>query len=147
MASLVRYHDRGNGAEPLDDLSCVVEPIHMSIASGEIAVRLRVAWIPLDREEQFRHCLIEAPVGEMRGAYYGKRAADAGAGTEAQRGFDVFDRDVGLARPSPEDAADVPAAGVARVECQRAVDQPHHSADILAEIGQCLGSIRQDARI
>ena len=27
------------------------------------------------------------------------------------------------------------------------VDQRHHGADILAEIGQCLGSIRQDARI
>ena len=35
----------------------------------------------------------------MRDAYYNERRADAGAGTEAQRGFDMLDRDVGLARP------------------------------------------------
>ena len=96
----VRYHDRGDGAQPRDDLSRVVEPAHMRVAGGEIAIRLRVAWILLDREEQLRHCLIEAPAEEMRGAYYEERRADAGAGTEAQRGFDMLDRDVGLARPS-----------------------------------------------
>ena len=54
---------------------------------------------------------------------------------------------IGLAGPQPEDAADVPAAREARVERQRAVDQRHHGADVLAEIGQREGGIRQDARV
>jgi hypothetical protein len=71
-------------------------------------------WRPailLDCEEQFRHGLVEAPADEMRDAYKGRRA-NAGGGTEAQRDLGVLDRHVGLARPSFEDAADVPSAGV-----------------------------------
>ncbi len=64
----VRYHDRGDGAQPRDDLSRVVEPTHMGVAGGEKAIRARKARILLDREEQFRHCLIEAPSEEMREA-------------------------------------------------------------------------------
>jgi len=63
----------------------------------------------LDREEQFRHGLVEASAQEMRDANESERRADADAGTEAQRGFEVLDCEVGLARPLPEDAADVPA--------------------------------------
>ena len=101
--------------------------------------------IILDREEQLRHGLTEAPAGEMRGAYYKERRADADARTEAQRGFGMLDRDVGLARPQPECAADKPAAREIRVECQRTIDQRHHGADVLAEIGQRLGGVREDA--
>jgi len=79
---------------------------------------------------------METPAVEMRGAYYKERRATTGTGTKAQRGLDMLDRDVGLARPLPEDAAQVPAAGIVRVERQRTVDQRHHSADVLAEIRQ-----------
>jgi hypothetical protein len=48
----------------------------------------------------------------MARAYYKTRRADAGAWTEAQRSFKMLDRDVGLARPQPEEAANVPAAGI-----------------------------------
>ena len=106
----VRYYDRGYGAQPRDNLSRVVEPTHMGVAGGETAMRQREARILLDREEQLRYSLTEAPAGEMRGAYYKDRRADADAGTEAQRGFGMLDRDVGLARPQPECAADKPAA-------------------------------------
>jgi hypothetical protein len=106
----VRYHDRGDRAQPLYDFSCVVEPTHMGVAGGEIAMRLRVARILLDRKEQFRHCLIELPAEEMRGAYHTERRADPGAGTEAQRGFAMLDRDVQLARAPSEEAAVMPAA-------------------------------------
>ena len=61
----VRYHDSGNGPQPLDDLSCVVEPTHMGVAGGENAMRMRVAWILLDPEKQIWHRLIEAPSQEM----------------------------------------------------------------------------------
>src|SRR6516165_11197454 len=75
------------------------------------------------------------------------RRADADARTEAQRGFKMLDRDVRLAGPNPEEAADVPAAGVVRIQRQSVIDQRYHGADILAEIGQREGSIREDARV
>ena len=40
-----------------------------------------------------------------------------------------------------ETTADVPAAGEARIEHQRAVDQRDHRTDVLAEIAQRKGSI------
>src|SRR5215471_3764671 len=128
-----RHHDRGDGAQPRDSLSCLVEPPHMRVAGGEIAIRERLAGILLDREEEFRHGLVEAPSEKMRAAYCEERLADAGAGTEPQRGLDMLDRDVRLARPDPEAAADVPAARIVRVERQGAVDQRNHRADVLAE--------------
>ena len=67
----------------------------MRIAGGKKAIRRRVAWVVLDREDQLRRCLIEAPTEKMRAAYCSERRADAGATTEAQRGFDTRDRDVG----------------------------------------------------
>src|SRR5215471_13766941 len=73
--------------------------------------------------------------------------ADAVAGTEAQRGFDVLDRDVGVARPYPELTADEPAAREVRVERQRTIDQRQHGADVLSEIGQRDRGIRQNARV
>jgi hypothetical protein len=95
----VRYHDAGNAPQPRDNLSCIVEPTHMSVAGREKAMRRREAWILLDREEQLRHGIIEAPSEEMRHTYRKERRADAGAGTEAQRGLIMLDRDIGLARP------------------------------------------------
>ena len=83
----------------------------------------------------------------MRGAYYKERWADAGAGAEAQRGFGMHDRDFGLARPISERAANVPPARETRVERHRTVNQHHHRANVLAEIGERKGGIRQDARI
>ena len=41
----------------------------------------------------------------------------------------------------------IPAAGEARVERQRTVDQPDHGADILAELRQHKGGVGEDARV
>ena len=41
----------------------------MRVAGSKNAIRLREARIVLDREEQFRDCLIEAPSEEMRVSY------------------------------------------------------------------------------
>jgi hypothetical protein len=79
-------HDRGNSPQPCDDLPSVVEPTHMGIAGGEIAIWVRVARILLDRQEKYRHRLIEAPSQEMCGAYYHERSADTGARAETQSG-------------------------------------------------------------
>src|SRR5215469_5045621 len=59
----------------------------------------------------------------------------------------MLDRDAGLAGPNPEDTADVPATREIRVERQGTIDQRYHRADVLAEIGQCEGGIRQRARV
>ena len=52
---------------------------------------------------------------------------------QAERDFKMLDREIVLAGPVPENAAQKPAAGEARVERERAVDQPAHRADILVE--------------
>jgi hypothetical protein len=98
--------DGSDSAQPRDDFSGIVEAAHMGVASGEKSVRVRVTWILLDRKEQFWHGHIEPPSEEMGCAYGRERVADAGAGTEAQRGLDMLDCGVGLARPKPESAAD-----------------------------------------
>ena len=76
----------------------------------------------------------------MRPAYREEGIADAGAGTESQRGLDMLDRDVVLADPIPEVAADEPATCKIRVEGQGAVHQRHHRADVLAEVSQRLAA-------
>src|SRR5271167_3283604 len=119
----------------------------MRVAGGEKAILFRKARILLDREEQFRHRLFEAPAEETRGPYLKKRVADPGAGTESQRGLDMLDCNVRLACISPEDTADVPAIGVVRVERQRTVDQRHHGADVLSKKSEREGGMRQDARV
>jgi len=59
----------------------------------------------------------------------------------------VLDRGIGLARPNSDHAADEPAAPEIPVESQRAVDQGHCGPDVLAEIGQREGGVRQDTRV
>ena len=53
----------------------------------------------LDREEQLRRRLIEAPAEKMRGTDYSERVADTSARAKAQRGFDMLDRNIRLTRP------------------------------------------------
>src|SRR5438132_4428180 len=59
----------------------------------------------------------------------------------------MLEREIGLAGIYPEKAAHKPAAGIARVERERTVDQPDHRTDILAEIRQYVGGVGEDARI
>src|SRR5947209_3972935 len=83
----------------------------------------------------------------MRRADDTKRSADSGAWAETQRDLGMLDRDVGLARPQPDDAAEEPAACETRVQLQGPIDQRRRGADVLAEIGEHMGGIREDARI
>src|SRR5712672_815573 len=59
----------------------------------------------------------------------------------------MLDRNIGLTGPEPEKAAQIPAAGEARVECQRTIDQPDHRTDILAEISQHGSRIGESTRV
>jgi hypothetical protein len=59
----------------------------------------------------------------------------------------MLDREMGLAGKHPENTAQIPAAGEARVERERTVGQPDHGVDILAESRQHEGGVGEDARI
>jgi hypothetical protein len=50
----VCHHNRDDGAQPLDNRSRFIEPPHIGIAGSEKAIRVREAWIILDREQQLR---------------------------------------------------------------------------------------------
>src|SRR5271166_7140004 len=142
------HHQMGNAAQPLDNISRLVEAPQMRVAGGEPAVGRRVIRIVLDREQELRHSLIEAQTQEMVGTdYLVGHAVGVGTRAETQGGLDVLDRDVGLARPMSENAADVPPSSEAGVERQRMIDQRYHGADVLAEIRQRLGGICKNARI
>jgi hypothetical protein len=43
------YHRRGDGPEPCDYISCVVQLTHMSVAGGQKSIRLWEARVSLDR--------------------------------------------------------------------------------------------------
>src|SRR5438132_13860568 len=59
----------------------------------------------------------------------------------------MLDPEIGLAGPHSEKAAHKPAAGVARVERERTVDNADHRTNILAEPREHLGGIGKDARV
>jgi len=71
----------------------------MGVAGGESAIGLRKARVVLDCEQQLWDGVIESPSEEVRPAYQGERLADPGARAEAQRCFEMLDRNVELARP------------------------------------------------
>ena len=75
----IRNHGRGNGPQSPDNLSCVVKPTHMGVAGSEIPICKRMARIFLDRSQEHRHRLIEAPADKMRRADSNERCANTSA--------------------------------------------------------------------
>jgi hypothetical protein len=71
----------------------------MSITGGEITIWVREAWVVLDREQELWYRQIEPPTDEMGSANLDRSPADTSARAQAQRGLDMFDRDVWLPRP------------------------------------------------
>ena len=59
----------------------------------------------------------------------------------------MLDREIGLTGKYPEKAAHIPAAGKARVDRKRTVNQSDHGADVLAETSQYQSRIGEDARV
>src|SRR5215475_339273 len=57
------------------------------------------------------------------------------------------DREVGLTGMCPEKTADIPAAGEARVQRERSVDQPDRGTDVLPELTQHKSGVREDSRV
>jgi hypothetical protein len=90
----------------------------MGVAGSEKAIWHREAGILLDSEAEFLHCLIEAPHEKMPGAYdKQRRVGDPASRTETESRFSMFNRNIGLACPTSEDATEVPAAREIRIEC------------------------------
>jgi hypothetical protein len=137
---VTRYQPTGDKTIRLHGQTAMIE-------NGFVHIPETAPWLLLDREEQLGHSLVETPTVEICGAEIRARRADADARTEAQRGFKMLDRNVRLARPNPEEAADVPTAGVVRIQRRRMVNQCYLGSDILAEIGQREGGIGQDGRV
>ena len=119
----------------------------MRIARGEKAISYRKARIILDRAQQVRQCRIEAPAEEMRCAQYKESRVHFVERAEPQRCIDMLNGEIRLVRPQPEEGADPPSACVVRVECQCAIHQRRHRADVLAERGQHQGGICQNFRV
>jgi hypothetical protein len=59
----------------------------------------------------------------------------------------MLDREIGLTGKYPEKAAHITAAGKARIDRQRPIDQADHRADVLAETSQYQSRIGEDARV
>ena len=107
----------------------------MREACGEKAIRRRVAWVVLYRKEQLRNGLIKAPAQEMSTAYCSGQRNESRAWTEP------------LACPISENAIDMPATRVIRVQRERTINQRYRRVNVLAEVGQCVSGTDQDARI
>src|SRR5262249_31149986 len=70
LSTSVRHDYRIDPKQSRDDFSCVLEPSHVGVAGGEVAVSIWGAWIPLDREKELRRRLVEVTAGEERATDY-----------------------------------------------------------------------------
>src|SRR5215469_14138711 len=59
----------------------------------------------------------------------------------------MLDRQIRLAGPHSQKAADVPAARIAWIEGESAIDQHDHRIDVLAETGESVRRVSQHARV
>ena len=117
----------------------------MGIARGENTVRVRIARIFLNGQEQLRRRFVKLAFEEMGFADQAQGRTHSLEWAQPQRGLGMLDREIVLTGPEPENATQKPAAGEARGEHEGPVDQRHHGTDILAEIGEDKGSVDQDA--
>src|SRR5262249_55245125 len=78
---------------------------------------------------------------KIRRAQNKRLRTDAGARAQPQRDLQTLDRRIVIARPRFHISAEIPAAGEARVERQRAIDNSDHCVEILTKSRQHIGGI------
>src|SRR5436305_54762 len=105
-----RHDLQGDRAQFFHGFTRLRHALHMRVASGENAVDRRRAGIFLDREEQFRGCILEAALEEVSEADYYQRRADPFARAETHRGLDMLYCSIQVTGIQAQQAADVPAA-------------------------------------
>src|SRR6516162_6037353 len=108
----------------------------MGVARCEKAVRYGTTGVFLNRQKQGRGGLVKASLEKLRFTDSTLGCASALARAQAQRGLDMRDRKIGLTGPQPGYATRIPAAGIARVEREGAVDERHRHADVLDKLRQ-----------
>ena len=93
----------------------------MGIAGGEKAMRLRKVGVVLYCHKQLRQGIVEASGEKERNAEGTENLAEPAARAEAQRSLEALDCQFGPAGYIPENTADIPATGIARIERERPV--------------------------
>ena len=104
-------HGRGNGAQPPDDIPCLIELSDTSVASSEIATGHGEARGLLEREEQLWDRLVGASAEKVGGADQSVNRPAGSAWAKTQRSLSQLDGAVGLAGHQAEEAAVIPPAG------------------------------------
>src|SRR5215470_4107589 len=87
-------YSTGDGAQSPDDISRLVEPPHMGVAGGKVAISRWEARIVLDGEEEIWHRRFVSPADKMGLADNSERKADSPTGAETKRGLDMLDRKI-----------------------------------------------------
>jgi hypothetical protein len=110
------HYGRSDSAQAPDDFSRLVEPPHVGVAGGKVAICRCEAWIVLDGEKKNWYCLAVTPADEMRLANDREGKADTRTRAETKRGLDMLDRKIRLPSHQPDAAALEPPAREARVK-------------------------------
>src|SRR5215471_20979116 len=108
----------------------------MSIASRKKTVRGREYRHVLDSHAHPRNGLFETPAEEQRGTDQIRAHARLSARAQPQGPAGMLDRQIRLPGPQSQKAADEPAARIARIKGESAIDQHDHRIDVLAETGE-----------
>src|SRR6266478_688775 len=101
----------------------------------------------LDGQEQIRRRFIKPVFEEIGRTHRGQGLTHTLARAQTQRGLEMLDREIVLTGEYSEKATQIPASGKARVERECTIDQPRHSAYILAQLGPHEGGVGEDARV
>ena len=144
---ILGYHLGRDRAQSRDRRVRLVEQSHMGVASRKTAVGVRESRRGLDRNPQPWDCLCETPTEEQSGTDQVRLPCRPCARAEAQGHLSMLDREIRLAGPQPEKTADVPAARVARIEGESAIDQRDHRIEVFAENGECHCGVGQNTGI
>ena len=117
-----RYHARRHRPQSLDDGAGFFQPSHMRVTRRESAITLGQAGKFVRRQGKQLRGLIETPTEEVSQADVKPRGSKISAWVEPQRHCQLLDRGIVLAGLNSEHTADIPTAGVARVERNATVD-------------------------
>jgi hypothetical protein len=142
---IIHHHLRRDRAQPRDRRARLVEQAHMGVASRKITISSQESGDVLYCNPQTRNGLHETPAEEQCNTGQVRGLARLGSGAEPQGPTGMLDRQIRLPSPQPEKTADVPAARVAWIERESAINQRDHRIDVFAETGESQCCLNQYA--
>jgi hypothetical protein len=140
-------HLGSQNPQPIDCCSRFVEPSQVGITGSQAPIGPRPGRSLLDRHEQLRCRLVEAPEEEECDAQHPEVVADPVPWVETERSLGLLDRKSGLAHPDTESAPQQPSPCEARIKCEGAIDQVDLRTDILAEKGERERRVGEHSRV